>query len=81
MTSKIPAHVYEVLRWATIVLEVLGTLFIWLDTVRLNARNPPHGFMIGDAPGYGAWYFHSGVLGFSLLFLGILLQGVCLFIG
>ncbi len=55
MTSTIPAHVYEVLRWATIVLEVLGTLLIWLDTVRLNARNPPHGFMIGDAPGYGAW--------------------------
>ena len=67
---------YAILRWATMVLEALGTLFIWLDTVRLNARNPPDGFVIGDRPGYRAWYFHSGVLGFSLLLLEILLQGV-----
>jgi hypothetical protein len=80
MIATIPAHAYAMLRWATIVLEALGTLFVWLDTVRLNARNPPHGFGIGDPPGYSAWYFRSGVLGFSLLFLGILLQGVCLFI-
>jgi hypothetical protein len=64
------------LRWATIVIEVLGTFFVWLDTVRLNARNPPHAITLGDPPGYSAWYFHSGLLGFSLLLLGILLQGM-----
>ncbi len=67
------------LRFAPIVVEFFGTLFVWLDTRRLNARNPPR-FGIGDPPGYSAWYYHESVLGFSLLFLGILLQGVCLFI-
>ncbi len=68
------------LRFAPIVLEFFGTLLVWLDTVRLHARNPPHGITLGDPPGYSAWYYHKGLLGFSLLFLGILLQGVCLFI-
>jgi hypothetical protein len=67
------------LRFAPIVVEFFGTLFVWLDTGRLNARNPPR-FGIGDPPGYSAWYYHKSVLGFSLLLLGILLQGVCLFI-
>jgi hypothetical protein len=73
--------VIKSLQFASIIVQFFGTLFAWLDTVRLNARNPSEGFMFGDPPGYSAWYFHSGVLGFSLLFVGILLQGVCLFIG
>jgi hypothetical protein len=77
MASMIPALF---LRWGTILLESLGTLFVWLDTMRLHARNPPHGITLGDPPGYSAWYYHKGLLGFSLLLLGILLQGVCLFI-
>lgn len=67
------------LRFAPIVLEFFGTLFVWLDTVRLNARNPPHGFTIGDPPKYKGWYYHLGLYGFTLLFIGILLQGVYLF--
>jgi hypothetical protein len=66
------------LRLAPIVLEFFGTLLVWLDTVRLNARNPPHAFTIGDPPGYTAWYYHKGMHGFALLFIGILLQGVYL---
>ncbi len=67
------------LRFSPIVLEFFGTLFVWLDTVRLNARNPPSGFVIGDPPKYKAWYYHLGLYGFALLFIGILLQGVYLF--
>src|SRR5882724_5594844 len=29
------------LRFAPIVVEFFGTLFVWLDTERLKARNPP----------------------------------------
>jgi hypothetical protein len=64
---------------APILLSFFGTLFVWLDTVRLHARNPPHAITLGDPPGYSAWYYHSGLLGFSLLLIGILLQGVYLF--
>ena len=67
------------LRWATILLEALGTLLIWLDTARLNARNPRDGFMFGEPEKYKAWYYHLGLYGFALLFIGILLQGVYLF--
>jgi hypothetical protein len=66
------------LQFVAIVVQFFGTLFVWLDTVRLHSRNPLHGFTIGEQPGYDAWYYHSGLLGFSLLFVGILLQGVCL---
>jgi hypothetical protein len=66
------------LRFAPIVVEFFGTLFVWLDTVRLNARNPPNGVTLGDPPEYRAWYYHQGLYGFGLLFIGILLQGVYL---
>jgi hypothetical protein len=38
------------LRWTPIVIEFFGTVLVWLDTRRLNARNPPDGFVIGDKP-------------------------------
>ena len=42
------------LRFSPIVLEFIGTVLVWLDAVRLNARNPRKAFNIGDAPGYDA---------------------------
>jgi hypothetical protein len=66
----------KLLGLAPIVLQVLGTLLVWLDMVRLNARNPSDGFTLGDPPGYKAWYYHSGLYGFTLLLIGIVLQGV-----
>jgi len=67
------------LQFAIILLQFFGTLFVWLETLRMNARNPPNGITLGDPPGYSAWYYHKGLIGFSLLFLGILLQGVSLY--
>ena len=66
------------LRWTPIVIEFFGTVLVWLDTQRINARNPPEGWVIGDKPGYSAWYYHRAGLGFALLLLGILLQGASL---
>jgi hypothetical protein len=68
--------IMRLLRFAPIVFEFFGTLLVWLDTVRLNARNPPQGFSIGDSPKYRAWYYHMGLYGFGLLFIGILLQSL-----
>jgi hypothetical protein len=67
------------LRWAILFVEFFGTLLVWLDTVRLNARNPPGGVTLGDPAKYKARYYHMGLHGFALLFIGILLQGVYLF--
>jgi hypothetical protein len=66
------------LRLAPILCEFFGTLFVWLDAVRLNARNPRDGVTLGDPPKYKAWYYHMGLYGFALLLVGILLQCVYL---
>ena len=66
------------LRWTPIVIEFFGTVLVWLDTQRINARNPPDGWVIGDKRGYEAWYYHRADLGFALLLFGILLQGASL---
>jgi len=35
--------------------------------------------VVGDPDKYKAWYYHLGLYGFTLLFIGILLQCVYLF--
>jgi hypothetical protein len=50
-------------------MEALGMLLVWLDT-------PRDGFMFGEPAKYKAWYYHLGLYGFALLFIGILLQGM-----
>jgi hypothetical protein len=62
-------------------METLGTILVWLDASRLNARNPREGIILGDPPGFKAWWYHRSFLGFSLLLLGILIGGVALFLG
>lgn len=68
------------LHFCALVVEALGTVFIFLDTLRLNARTPPDAFTIGDPVEYRAWFYHSAVLGFGLLFFGILVAGFCLWL-
>jgi hypothetical protein len=63
---------------AALVVELLGTVFLLLDIIRLNSRLPAEGFNLGDTPRYQHWYYHSYPLGFGLVFFGILLAGVCL---
>jgi hypothetical protein len=63
-----------------LVMETLGTILVWLDAIRLNARNPARGVMLGDPPKYEGWWYHSSFVGFSLLLFGILLAAVSLFL-
>ena len=71
------------LRIVIIFLEFLGTILIWLDTVRINARTSSReyglGNPLGDVGKYKHWYYRQGLPGFGLLFTGILLQAVYLF--
>jgi len=66
------------LRLAPILFEFFGTLFVWFDTERISARNPPDGLDLSELSKYRAWYYYKAKLGFALLFIGILLQGVYL---
>jgi Na+-transporting methylmalonyl-CoA/oxaloacetate decarboxylase gamma subunit len=64
-------------------IEAVGTLFIFLDTKRLNARFPSEPGVIGtvgDPLGYRVWYYHCAELGFTLLFLGILIAAFVLWL-
>jgi hypothetical protein len=63
-----------------IFIEALGTLFVFLDALRLDARSPANGFGLGDLPGYQHWYYHRGIMGFLFLFAGILSQLVLVFL-
>jgi len=67
------------LHLSAIFIETVGTFFVFLDTVRLDARSPVNGITLGDPVGYGSWYYHFGIEGFILLFLGIIFQTVLIF--
>ena len=75
--QRIRLHLHS----AALVIEAIGTMFIFLDTVRMNAQLHAAGFVSyegGPPPGYEGWIYHSAPLGFALLFLGILLAGFVL---
>ena len=63
---------------AALVVETIGTLLIYLDTLRLDAQLHAAGFSsyAGEPPlQYHHWYYHHAGAGFALLLLGILAQG------
>ena len=65
------------LFWHKIALgfECVGTLFIFLDSMRISARTAPDAaFTVGDPLKFRHWFFHCAALGFGLLFLGILVS-------
>jgi hypothetical protein len=70
----------KLLGLAPIFLQVLGTLLVWLDTVRINSHTSSREYGLGDPQGdvgkYKRWYYRQGLPGFTLLLIGILLQGV-----
>ena len=68
----------KLLGVAALLLQFVGTLFVWFDTERISARNPPDGLDLSELSKYRAWYYYKAKLGFALLFIGILLQGVYL---
>ncbi len=57
--------------------QILGTLFLLLDSIRVGRRLPAEGVMLGDSPALTKWYYQwASAAGFSLLFLGFVLAGI-----
>jgi hypothetical protein len=67
------------LPFASLVLQVFGTLFVWFDTERISYAIQPGRVVLTDDSKWKAWRYNKSKLGFALLFIGILLQGVYLF--
>ena len=67
---------------AALVIEAIGTLFIYLDVVRINVQLQAvdASYAGGPPPGYRGWIYHSALLGFALLFLGMILAGIVLWL-
>jgi hypothetical protein len=62
-------------------VEAVGTLFLYFDIKRLNSRAPANALgSFGDSVEYQRWYYHAATFGFALVFGGILLAGVCLWL-
>jgi hypothetical protein len=64
-----------------LLIETIGTVFILLDTVRMDAyihrfQEYPGGILVQ----YEGWYYHSARLGFSMLFVGILFAAFVLWL-
>jgi len=69
------------LHFSALVIEFIGTIFLSLDILRLNSRAQADALgVFGDPPPYHHWYFHCAPLGFGLIFAGILLAGVSLWL-
>jgi hypothetical protein len=64
---------------AALLLQVIGTLFVWFDTERISYAVQPGRVVLTDDPKWKAWRYNKSKLGFALLFIGILVQAVSLF--
>jgi hypothetical protein len=76
-------HTLRLAIHATALLfEAVGTCFILLDTVRLNALVRILGVasFAGEPERFRAWYYHSAVFGFVMLFAGMVLAAFVLWI-
>ncbi len=61
--------------------QIIGTLFLLLDSIRVGMRLPREGVTLGDPPALDKWYYHwASPLGFLLLLSGFSLCGVALWI-
>ena len=65
-----------------LILESFGTIFILFDTWRINKIAEIVGYFSynGEPPEFHRWYYHSAFLGFTLLFAGIFLAGIALYL-
>ena len=68
------------LHWPALFLTALGTIAVFLESCRFNARMPSGGVTLGDPPGWESWIYHCGAVGTAFLLAGIILQGVALFL-
>jgi hypothetical protein len=61
--------------------QIIGTLFLVLDSIRVAMRLPREGVMLGDPRTLDKWYYHwAPPVGFFLLLSGFALSGVALWI-
>lgn len=59
--------------------QVLGTVFLLLDSIRVNIRLPREGIRLGDPPEIDKWIYHwASSIGFGFLLCGFVLCGVAL---
>ena len=57
--------------------QILGTLFLLLDSIRVGARLPAEGMTLGDSPALAKWHYQwASAAGFTLLFFGFVLTGI-----
>ena len=68
----------KLLNLVALLFSALGSLFVFLESMRISARMPKSGFTIGDPKGWEAWYWHWGLYGGGLVLLSIVIQGVAL---
>lgn len=79
----IHAHTLRLaLHASALVLEAVGSGLVLLDTIRLNEMVAILGYASfdGGPERLKAWYFHCAVLGFVLLFVGMLFAAVVLWV-
>lgn len=63
------------------VLQLLGTTFLLLDSIRVSIRLPREGVRLGDPPEVASWIFQlAAPIGFGLLFVGFAVSGVTLWL-
>jgi hypothetical protein len=63
------------------ICQFLGTLFLWLDSIRVGIRLPREGVRLGDSPELDRWYYHwASPFGFFLLLIGFGLCGIALWL-
>jgi len=67
-------------HWVALIVETCAGFFIFMEAQRLDAMIRLLGRFgfAGEPVKYHAWYYHSGIVGFALLILGILLSGAAL---
>jgi hypothetical protein len=66
-----------------LIIEAVGTFFILLDTIRMENQLHASGYASyggEESLPYHNWYYHSVVLGFSLLFLGMIIAAFVLWL-
>ena len=53
------------------ILQFVGTLWLWIDSLHVSARLPSEGMTLGDPIEYRTWYYHwASPIGFGLLMIG-----------
>lgn len=66
---------------AGLICQVIGTLFLLLDSIRVGVRLPREGIALGDPAAVDKWYYQwASPIGFFLLLAGFVLGGAVLWL-